>query len=888
MVTAATPGGQGGNSAQVSATPSANVPAPWVAQDLGPVDAVGNESYTNGVFTVSGAGADIDNAQSANVGGQDTCRFVYVTNSGNCTIMARVTSVQNIDPESKGGVMIRGGLSSDAANVFIGMTPSIGVVMSCRSANGINATLVNNVTNLAMPCWVALVQNGTNFSGYYSADGNSWTLVGTTAVSMTGTEYLGLTVSSRDNNRLSTATFDNVTAPGSPSVAGPTGLTATPMSSGLVNLAWNALTNATSYSVKRSLYSGGPYTPIATGVVTTNYTDFGAYAMANCYYVVSAMVGGGETANSAEAAVHHPKLPGAIIGTAGSWGGSGNTIARVFDSDLNTYFDAPDPGDGDWVGLDFGASVSNAISQINYCPRSAYEGRMVGGIFQGANQSDFSDAVTLYTVTTQPPSGRFTSVSITNTTGFRYVRYLAPNGSWGNVAELEFYGYLAGASVPLPSAPAGLAATTVSGSQINLAWNTVTNAASYSIKRSTTNNGPYAVIATGIIATNYTDTSLADGTTYYYVVSGVNAGGEGSNSVQAAATTLGPLVHQYSFSETSGTNVADSVGGPVWNGTLPNGGIFSNGQLTLASASSQYASLPAGIVGTLSNFTIVAWVRLNSTADWTRIFDFGSGATANMFLTPRCGGGGTVRFAITTGGGGAEQQINSSSTLSTGVRHQVAVTLSGNTGVMYLDGSPVGTNSSMTLNPMMMGITANNYLGKSQYSDPYLDGSLDEFRIYKRALTAAEVAGVHLAGTVTLGNLSQTYDGTARSVTATTTPNGLTVNITYNGSANAPTNAGSYTVIGTINDANYQGSATNTLVINDVTRPQMSLALAGTNLTVSWPLASPGFTLQWCTNLADGNWLNVPSPTPQIIGGQWQVVLPRSADDDSVFYRLSK
>ena len=66
---------------------------------------------------------------------------------------------------------------------------------------------------------------------------------------------------------------------------------------------------------------------------------------------------------------------------------------------------------------------------------------MVGGIFQGANQADFSDAVTLYTVTTQPATGAFTSASITNTAAFRYVRYLSPNGGWGNVAELEFYGY---------------------------------------------------------------------------------------------------------------------------------------------------------------------------------------------------------------------------------------------------------------------------------------------------------------------------------------------------------------------------------------------------------------------------------------------------------------
>ena len=73
------------------------------------------------------------------------------------------------------------------------------------------------------------------------------------------------------------------------------------------------------------------------------------------------------------------------------------------------------------------------------------------------------------------------------------------------------------------------------------------------------------------------------------------------------------------------------------------------------------------------------------------------------------------------------------------------------------------------------------------------------------------------SATVTLGNLNQVYDGLAEAATATTTPSGLTVVLTYNGSANAPTNAGSYTVIGTINDANYQGSATNTLVIGQAT-----------------------------------------------------------------------
>jgi hypothetical protein len=69
------------------------------------------------------------------------------------------------------------------------------------------------------------------------------------------------------------------------------------------------------------------------------------------------------------------------------------------------------------------------------------------------------------------------------------------------------------------------------------------------------------------------------------------------------------------------------------------------------------------------------------------------------------------------------------------------------------------------------------------------------------------------AASVTLGNLIQAYDGTARNVSVTTTPSGVSVSVTYNGSVNAPTNGGSYNVIATINNANYLGGATNTLVV---------------------------------------------------------------------------
>jgi hypothetical protein len=77
--------------------------------------------------------------------------------------------------------------------------------------------------------------------------------------------------------------------------------------------------------------------------------------------------------------------------------------------------------------------------------------------------------------------------------------------------------------------------------------------------------------------------------------------------------------------------------------------------------------------------------------------------------------------------------------------------------------------------------------------------------------------GVKPTATVTLGSLSQTYDGTPKPATATTIPAGLLVDFTYNGSPVAPTNAGTYNVVGTVNDINYQGSATGTLVISKAT-----------------------------------------------------------------------
>ncbi len=152
----------------------------------------------------------------------------------------------------------------------------------------------------------------------------------------------------------------------------------------------------------------------------------------------------------------------------------------------------------------------------------------------------------------------------------------------------------------------------------------------------------------------------------------------------------------------------------------------------------QYVSLPNGVVSGLNDFTIGAWVNPAQVNTWSRVFDFGTGTTVNMFLTVSAGT--APRFAITTGGGGAaEQVINATSPLPAGQWTHLAVTLSGNTGRLYVNGVEVGTNANMTLRPSSLGQTTQNWIGRSQYGDPNLNGTVDDFQIHDRALSADEV-----------------------------------------------------------------------------------------------------------------------------------------------------
>lgn len=94
--------------------------------------------------------------------------------------------------------------------------------------------------------------------------------------------------------------------------------------------------------------------------------------------------------------------------------------------------------------------------------------------------------------------------------------------------------------------------------------------------------------------------------------------------------------------------------------------------------------------------------------------------------------------------------------------------------------------------------------------------------------------------TVTLGSLSHVFDGNPKSATAITNPSGKAVTMTYNGSSTPPTGAGTYTVVGTVNDAIYQGSATGSMVISKASQTITFNPIADQSANVTLILTATG------------------------------------------------
>jgi len=245
---------------------------------------------------------------------------------------------------------------------------------------------------------------------------------------------------------------------------------------------------------------------------------------------------------------------------------------------------------------------------------------------------------------------------------------------------------------------------------------------------------------------------------------GVKAVLAGQTNIQLVTVSPMAMTYEWSFNEpTFNLTVTDSVQNAVGVVSNVDGatGPTGSGLLSLG-GSGGYVTLPPNLLTNYGSLTIETWATASAVAVWERIMDFGNGTATYMFLTPYSGGG-TVRFATLTNGGG-EQQANHSFTPDAN-QHQYAVTISGatRTAKLYFDGVLQGVNTNFTATPEIMGATANDFLGKSQFPvDPTMNGSIAEFRIYNGELDAFSIAAHNINGPDT----TSTNIGTCTNITA--------------------------------------------------------------------------------------------------------------------------
>jgi regulation of enolase protein 1 (concanavalin A-like superfamily) len=188
----------------IEAGPPRALPAGWTHGDIGAVGPAGSASYdsASGTFTVTGAGADIWNSA-------DAFHYAYSAFSGDGSIAARVASVSAGASWIKAGVMLRETLDPSSAQGFMLVSYAKGVAFQRRVATaGLSTSTGGGL--YAAPRWVKLERTGNTFTASQSADGASWTVVGTDTIPMAATVYAGLAVSSHTNTATATATFDNV------------------------------------------------------------------------------------------------------------------------------------------------------------------------------------------------------------------------------------------------------------------------------------------------------------------------------------------------------------------------------------------------------------------------------------------------------------------------------------------------------------------------------------------------------------------------------------------------------------------------------------------------------------------------------------------------------
>jgi len=955
VVSAVNATGEGANSSQVSATPAAfvNVYEPFNYSSIANGTAA-NGSGESGTWTVGATapsivtgltytGLPVANSAISSTGNRQSVNFTSSLSSGTKWISFLFKNSTGNAGDNRYGVYFPNGgtgLFFGYVGAYSGSQGNLGLAsMNTVGTNstGASAILNNSFLGTYGNTYFVVLKIDFNTSGtndtvkvYINPTANL--AAPDVAATYTNSSFdVGTITGIGLNVQASTLTIDEIrTGTSYGSVVGynppgvPTGVTATP-GINQVGLNWTAASGATGYIILRGTTSGTYNTTNTTASVS--YADITPVLGVTNYYVIEATNSSGISAYSSEVfAKPAPALPNTPIGLTA-------------------------------VGTNGAVSLSWSVA--------------TGAAGYNVQRSTSSGTETFYANVT---TTSYNDTDVTNGQIYWY-SIVATNSSGNSSASTEAS---ATPNVP-PAAPTGLSAT-AGTNQVSLSWTGSAGAVSYNVKRSTTSGSGYTTIGTTTDPTvAYLDTTAIKFTTYYYVVSAVNGYGEGANSGEVSATpagTYGPSAYE-SFNYPTGAitnNTPSTATGFTGNWTIPAGATITTGlaypglptsnnayqhvatgsqnTVSLASslssgtayisfliqdsgnsggdsvgiflkgnnASSLFCGFEGGYsasqtsfgLGTVNSTSLGAATVLGSTTpiDNTTVhlavirIDFntsGANDTVSLWIDPPTGvltpgvaansvvtnfDVGTISaFGINILGGYSAQidEVRFGQVYGDVVIGKSAATVTLGSLSQTYDGTAKSASASTTPSGLTVSLTYDGAVNAPTNVGTYqVIGTVVDANYYGSATNNLVID--QAAATVTLGSLSQTYDGAAKSASASTTPSGLTVSLTYDGSASAPTNVGTYQVIGTVVDANYYGSATNNLVINsavNTTPTNIVTSVSGNQLTLSWPMNHTGWTLQTQTNTLTGTWYDVAGSALTN-----QVIITFDPTIPPVFYRM--
>jgi regulation of enolase protein 1 (concanavalin A-like superfamily) len=178
------------------------LPDGWTSRDIGVVGLAGSASERGGTFTMKGGGADV-------WGAADAFHYAYRLRTGNGTIVARVVSIEGPRAWTKMGVMIRASTSPGSRHAFMLVSKEKGLAFQRRvTTGGVSAHTPGPMRTA--PAWVKLRRDGNLFTASTSADGLTWTVVGSETITMPATALWGLVAHGHTTTALATVTFDRV------------------------------------------------------------------------------------------------------------------------------------------------------------------------------------------------------------------------------------------------------------------------------------------------------------------------------------------------------------------------------------------------------------------------------------------------------------------------------------------------------------------------------------------------------------------------------------------------------------------------------------------------------------------------------------------------------